>query len=454
MPNNLERFSIRGLYGSRNIEADIQDNTLILVGENGSGKTTFLRILFYLLSGRWLSLVQFQFESLSVTISGQEFSISHNDVVNAIKETDRRTLRDIPPPIRRRVMEAIESGDIDQLPGDVERLILRYGISPEDVFRQMEIFDEKPKGKRREIQETIKKIQAAIGAKVLYLPTYRRIERELGSIFEGFEPDDIRRQRGRIKQRNSSESYVELVEFGMKDVDVAIKKTVDELKEFSRESLNNLTLNYLGDVVNREYQNVGLAGISEVSEDAIRIVLDRIHESILTNEHKNHLFDVINSARTADEPTEHEKIIYHYFLKLLGFQESLQSKEKNITSFCDLCSEYIVDKHFIYDSTAFGFSIQPLDDRNSKEVNLSDLSSGEKQIVSLFSHLYLSGEKSFFVLIDEPELSLSVPWQRRFLKDIKEGEFCTGVVAVTHSPFIYENELRQYAHSIGEFAGI
>jgi hypothetical protein len=37
------------------------------------------------------------------------------------------------------------------------------------------------------------------------------------------------------------------------------------------------------------------------------------------------------------------------------------------------------------------------------------LSSGEKQIVSLFSHLYLSGQQLFFVIIDEPELSLSVP---------------------------------------------
>ena len=55
------------------------------------------------------------------------------------------------------------------------------------------------------------------------------------------------------------------------------------------------------------------------------------------------------------------------------------------------------------------------------------------------------------VLIDEPELSLSVPWQRRFLTDIRRGGFCAGLVAVTHSPFIYDNELKQYAHSLGEF---
>lgn len=123
-----------------------------------------------------------------------------------------------------------------------------------------------------------------------------------------------------------------------------------------------------------------------------------------------------------------------------------------MTKFCEVCSEYIVDKLFVYDSASFTFRIVPADDGLSGQtVDPGDLSSGEKQIVSLFSHLYLSGLKRFFVLIDEPELSLSVPWQRRFLTDIAGGEFCAGLVAVTHSPYIYDNSLKSYAHSLGEF---
>jgi predicted ATPase len=131
------------------------------------------------------------------------------------------------------------------------------------------------------------------------------------------------------------------------------------------------------------------------------------------------------------------------------FQRELQEKEKGISAFCSLCSAYIADKSFTYDSAEFSLKINS--NRSGDEVQLSELSSGEKQIVSLFSHLYLSGRDSFFVLIDEPELSLSVPWQRRFLTDIRSASFCAGLVAVTHSPFIYDNELRPYAHALGEF---
>jgi predicted ATPase len=452
MNSTLEKFSIAGLHGNKRIDAVLRENTLIIVGENGSGKTTFLRILFHFLSGRWLALIQFRFEYIAATIGSNQYKVTHDDLVRSFKSVDRRFLSEIPPSLRRRVMELIERGDLESATAELERIGGRYSIPTDTLLRQLEFFSQTPRSPHKELQETIKNIQEAISAQVLYLPTYRRIERELSSIFEGANPDDLRRHRHRLSQSESGEAYIELVEFGMQDVQRAVERTLEKLKEFARESLNNLTLGYLGDVVNREYENGGIRVIADVSEDTVRSVLDRIHESILTKSHKDHLFEVINSARSADAPTEHEKIIYHYFLKLLRFQQSLQENERQISAFCDLCSEYILDKTFIYDSQTFSFSIVPSSESQvDRSITLSDLSSGEKQIVSLFSHLYLSGQQNFFVLIDEPELSLSVPWQRRFLKDIRAGQFCKGLVAVTHSPFIYDNELKDYTHSLGEF---
>ncbi len=453
MNNFIQKFSIIGLYGYKNIETVINNNTLILVGENGSGKTTFLRILFHFISGQWYSLVQFNFSYISAIINDSEYKITHDDLIKMFKVLDSKMLSDLPPPLRRRIMELLEEGDYKRISMELEYAKTRYGSRSHEYFiSQLSLFEGFPKSNSKRYNDIIKKIQDAISAQILYLPTYRRIERELGSIFEGVDPDNFRKYRPVNRRLERAPSYIELVEFGMQDVQASVEKKLEELKEFARESLNDLTLKYLGDVVNKEYENVGMGEIAEIQEATINDVLNRIHDSILNRNHKSHLYDVINSSRSSSRKTEHEKIICHYFLKLLNFQESLQKKELQMSIFCDLCSKYLEDKEFVYDSASFNFSIVPKENKcDSREVMLSDLSSGEKQIVSLFSHMYLSEKKSFFVLIDEPELSLSVPWQKRFLVDIRNGEYCKGLIAVTHSPFIYANELQDYTHSLGEF---
>jgi predicted ATP-binding protein involved in virulence len=73
---SIERFQIFGLYGFRNFDIKIKDNKLILVGENGSGKTTILRLFFYFLSGRWESLNKYKFEKLIITINVTDFKLT------------------------------------------------------------------------------------------------------------------------------------------------------------------------------------------------------------------------------------------------------------------------------------------------------------------------------------------------------------------------------------------
>ena len=69
-----------------------------------------------------------------------------------------------------------------------------------------------------------------------------------------------------------------------------------------------------------------------------------------------------------------------------------------------------------------------------------------------FSKIYLSeASKRFIVLFDEPELSLSIVWQKQLLPDIINSEKCEFMLAVTHSPFIFDNELDKYAVGLNEY---
>jgi predicted ATP-dependent endonuclease of OLD family len=454
MSNSLERIQIVGLHGGKKVDIKLNDNTLIIVGENGSGKTTILRILFYFLSGRWEELIPYQFDKIVATINGIDHEVTHEELSEVRENIYSQVLTDFPAFIRQKVMYLIETGQ--PVPAEMRRIRDRTGRPLDYVLQRIEkmrdMMIEEPHDL---LMNRIQNVRNAISAQILYLPTYRRIERELSSIFEGIDINDFRRQRDRLHLNETDESFIEYVEFGMKDVQNAIEHELAELREFTSKNLISLTSRYLGEIINQEYRNVNMKEIAEVSDETVCSILDRINESILSKESKEHLSSVISSARSnKSPPDELSKIISHYFLRLLKFQELLQDNEKPISDFCALCSDYIVDKRLEYDNANFSFSIIPRNDNSSaKSIELSDLSSGEKQIVSLFSHLYLSGKGSFFLLIDEPELSLSVPWQRRFLIDVRNSGLCVGMIAATHSPFIYDNDLLQYTHSLGEFVG-
>jgi ABC-type transport system involved in cytochrome c biogenesis ATPase subunit len=451
MRNLISRFAVNGLYGRRNIDLQLSDNTLVLVGENGAGKTTVLRLLYYVLSKQWSLLARYQFESIIVTLGKKRISILHSLVDSAGVRYDRSLVEAMPASVRRRMeplfarITGIESYD------ELEHLCELYDI-PLEFARYLWPRGAKPGAHRKELDEIGSQIATALDCQVLYLPTYRRIEQELELVLREIEWEERTRRKRNLSLQAGRDTYVELVEFGMRDVEEAITAKLASLKEFARESLNNLTLGYLGDVVDRQYDSVSVSDIQQTSEETIHNVLNRIDEKILSRTQRDSLFATVALVRRGGEQTEHAKVICHYFLKLLQFQEDLQKRESQITAFCAVCNEYLTDKRLQYDSSDFRFSIAFREQAaNVKGIELRDLSSGEKQIVSLFSHLYLSGSTRYFVLIDEPELSLSVPWQRRFLTDIRDGAFCAGLVAATHSPFVYENALRPYAHSLDEF---
>lgn len=48
----IESFEIKGLFNSKDVKITFKDETMILIGENGMGKTTILAILFYTITGQ------------------------------------------------------------------------------------------------------------------------------------------------------------------------------------------------------------------------------------------------------------------------------------------------------------------------------------------------------------------------------------------------------------------
>ena len=75
---------------------------------------------------------------------------------------------------------------------------------------------------------------------------------------------------------------------------------------------------------------------------------------------------------------------------------------------------------------------------SSTKLPLSSLSSGEQHELVLHYDLLFRVRRNTIVLIDEPELSLHVSWQKRFLPDLLEFAKLSAFDAIvaTHSPYI------------------
>ncbi|WP_265421297.1 AAA family ATPase [Aeromonas salmonicida] len=73
-------------------------------------------------------------------------------------------------------------------------------------------------------------------------------------------------------------------------------------------------------------------------------------------------------------------------------------------------------------------------------ISSSKLSSGEQNELILFFKLIFNSNKNDMILIDEPELSLHISWQNKFIQDLKEVTSINDVTIViaTHSPDIID----------------
>lgn len=73
-----------------------------------------------------------------------------------------------------------------------------------------------------------------------------------------------------------------------------------------------------------------------------------------------------------------------------------------------------------------------------QNVELEDLSSGEQHELIVLYELLFRAPKNALVLVDEPEISLHVAWQSRFLSDLINILGLTDAYAIvaTHSPVV------------------
>ena len=104
-----------------------------------------------------------------------------------------------------------------------------------------------------------------------------------------------------------------------------------------------------------------------------------------------------------------------------------------------LFSNLIGKKHFTAKTIVFSREKGLLAVANDQKwLDLSDLSSGEQNVIVMLYYLVFEYKKNKLLLIDEPEISLHVAWQYQYIEELEEIlELNDGqAIIATHSPQI------------------
>lgn len=436
---NLEYIEIYGLFGKYNIYIPFEKQVNIFIGENGIGKTTILNIIYFTLTGNFRKLLNINFKKINIKFKNERelLAIFHDDL-----EDSRYILN-----LKNEERLINYFSDYERIPSSELFAVARdLGISRErakDILINnfnSEVMDKKYNKKVNHIEKLLKQ---NIKEKILYLPTYRRIESELDSY------------RVRVlKRRIEGDEF--LIHFGMSDVEDSLNNILNTIKNISIQGYTKMTellLKQYADGVKPSsyYMDSGIMDFNEWGT-IVEIVLERIGEK-LDNEFKDKIIHLIRSRKI-----EAKSYVYLVDLlnKLIDNYKLQQKYDEKISMFCYTCNKYLIGKYLDYNLTSLEVKVRLLNSNaiSSEYITLNSLSSGEKQIVSLFAKLYLEDSGKSIVIIDEPELSLSIRWQKMLLPDIMRSNNCGLLLTVTHSPFIFENEYDFDAQDIKKYISI
>ena len=456
----VERFSIKGLFGKKDVDLTFKGKAQIYIGENGLGKTTILNALNFLLSCDFTNLINIVFSRIDIVLSGKEYSFSKDEIKTYIKTKNgrirrtglyqslRQTLNDDD---LKNLQDIIRSGkeEMAKMQG-VNQFLSTKGFSfdaPSDFVMEIVtllVVDRYETSQIDEFKRTMEESQL----RILYFPTYRRIEKDVRTMLQE------RRNRGRSeytsRELNLESSFVEelseAVHSGMSDIKKQRDRILRRIADISRKELDTMSV----DLLKKQ-----IAGIPEAItlEEGDKEKLEAIiHKSQvgLTPEEQTKVLSMISSHEIYDEKN---KFLLNLLIRLKDIYKSYESYDRSIKTFVEICNAYLCDKMFSYNEADLSLDLESTVNTGfiQEVLDLDMLSSGEKQLVALFATIYLDPQNHFIILIDEPELSLSIYWQRKLLPDVMKSPNCDFLFAVTHSPFIFDNELQEFTTGMNEF---
>ena len=133
----------------------------------------------------------------------------------------------------------------------------------------------------------------------------------------------------------------------------------------------------------------------------------------------------------ADRILEHLRLLNEYI-------ENRNSLRDPIIRFSTLVNDFLSQTKKQVDVGKNGQLTIQVYGNSSESRPISALSSGERQLLVMLAHLSFNPnlDGSGVFIVDEPELSLHIAWQEKFVDAIREANPNVQLILATHSPAI------------------
>lgn len=433
----VERIIVEDLYDTYSYDIETPSTSeaesgklLLLYGDNGSGKTTILNLVYHLLSPE-------PYGGHRTYVGGIPFKKFEVYLTNGIIVSAKRKITQ-----------------------DLNKYSINYIDSNIDIdFTWNWHSKQRKKSEHEEIYQNLCNHLKSLNLNLHFLSDTRKTA--------DLRKDNIRNYQKQIQIVDRGDVYLNVDASDEGDpfsTDALLKKSIDDTVQwFRRQALSGTTVGYLS--VNEIYKDIIKRIVTFGDEEHSKIhtdIVESLKNDLTKLKNRNSKFakygltpdldikDLVKFLGSANSSNVSllKTVLGPYLDGHKARLDALQDLQNVINEFVSLLTTFY-SKKAVEVNIEEGIDIYT---SNGKKLSPFSLSSGEKQLLLLFSHAVQARKKGTIFIIDEPEISLNVKWQRKLIKAIMTCLSGTDsqVILATHSIEL----LAQYSNYVKKLENI